>query len=173
MRSSFLGLFGLCFLVVIACGEGQDGEGWEGDEGGQWRAPDPSCASGERWTGGDEESALMHPGSSCIACHKSQGEGPLFRIAGTVYPAEHEPTDCFGASDAEVVITDANGVSITLSVNAAGNFTHSDTLTFPVHAVVVKGGKTRAMQSEVTDGDCNHCHTDSGEQGAPGRILLP
>jgi hypothetical protein len=26
---------------------------------------------------------------------------------------------------------------------------------------------------DEADGDCNTCHSQDGEQGAPGRILLP
>ncbi|MBK7579686.1 MAG: hypothetical protein IPI67_05695 [Myxococcales bacterium] len=156
-------------LAVAACGGGSDGDG----EGGSLSAADPSCASGERWTGGNEESKLMHPGGTCISCHDEKGEGPTFGVAGTVYPAEHEKQDCFGASGSQVVLTGADGFSLTLDTNAAGNFMHKGSVPLPLTAKVVRAGKTREMLSPVNDGDCNGCHTESGDQGAPGRIFLP
>jgi hypothetical protein len=102
-------------------------------------------------------------------------------IAGTVYPTAHEPDDCDGVSggDVQVVITDAAGKTLTLSVNAAGNFYSSATITMPFNAKVVSGTKERAMQAARSTGDCNTCHTASGtnttpgEASAPGRIMAP
>jgi len=114
----------------------------------------------------------MHPGRACIACHQ-QGEGPSFRVAGTVFAAAHEADDCYGAAGAEVVLRDATGKTVTLPVNSAGNFSYSGLLTFPLEAEVTKGGAVRAMGAPVAEGDCNGCHTAAGDNGAPGRILLP
>jgi hypothetical protein len=128
------------------------------------------------WTGGNRESPLMHPGVACISCHK-QGEGPLFALAGTLFPTAHEPDDCNGvpASDgAQVVITEANGNSHTLSVNQAGNFfLEARGFVFPYQAKVLFQGRERAMLEAQTSGDCNDCHTQDGRQNAPGRIFLP
>jgi hypothetical protein len=127
------------------------------------------------WTSGDEESPQMHPGGACIACH-SRGEGPRFSVAGTVFPTAHEPTDCYGVeggSDVHVEITDAAGSVLTLSVNAAGNFYSTKTVAYPFHAKVVTMGQERAMGAAQATGDCNSCHTETGKNGAPGRIMLP
>jgi hypothetical protein len=102
-------------------------------------------------------------------------------IAGTVYPTAHEPDDCDGVSggDVQVVITDATGKTLKLSVNAAGNFYSSATIAMPFNAKVVSGTKERAMQSARSTGDCNSCHTAAGtnstpgEAAAPGRIMAP
>ena len=115
----------------------------------------------------------MHPGGTCIGCHASEGEGPSFRIAGTVYAAPNEATDCFGAADIEVAITTADGKSLTVGTNDAGNFTHSADVVFPLQVKVTRGDKSVEMASPVTSGECNGCHTETGEQGAPGRILAP
>lgn len=115
----------------------------------------------------------MHPGGSCIACHESQGEGPVFQVAGTVYASAAEKTDCLGSAGPEVVVTGDDGKSVTLATNSAGNFSHQGALAFPLKVKVVQGGKTRDMLSPVTDGDCNGCHDETGKQGAPGRILAP
>jgi hypothetical protein len=146
--------------------------------------PDPYatpvvCTSMTNWTGGNHDSPLMRPGGACITCHKSQGEGPLFALAGTLFPTPHEPDDCNGASNssaagAQVVITDANGVVHTLTPNSAGNFfLESTSFSYPYHAKVVYQGRERAMLVAQTDGDCNSCHTQDGAQMAPGRIFLP
>jgi hypothetical protein len=130
------------------------------------------CTSGKTWTGGNRESPLMHPGLPCIGCHAS-GEGPRFRIAGTVYPTGHEPDDCDGAAAAAVEVTDASGAITTLPVNAAGNFFSSAAFAFPIRVAVVAGGTRRAMAGSPPTGDCNTCHTRDGANLAPGRIALP
>lgn len=142
------------------------------------------CTSDRHWTRGNEESPNMHPGRACIACHSGSGsdeedEGPAFLFAGTVYPSAHEPDDCYGidgrTQDAKVVIVDANGKALTLSVNAAGNFYYESERGFakPYTAKVVHGGRERVMATPQKNGDCNSCHTEAGTNQAPARILLP
>jgi hypothetical protein len=161
-----------------SCGSGS-GNGSSGSGGGPYDTP-VVCTSNTYWTLGDHGDPLMHPGRACGGCHVVGGKasGKTFDIAGTVYPTAHEPDDCNGVSGATVVITDANGQEHSLSVNAAGNFYHSDLLGFgkftvPYHAKVVFNGKERAMTAAQTVGDCNSCHTEAGANMAPGRILLP
>ncbi|HJX65368.1 MAG TPA: hypothetical protein VJ860_15605 [Polyangia bacterium] len=44
----------------------------------------------------------------------------------------------------------------------------------PYTAKVVNGsGIERVMVSTASSGDCNGCHTQTGANGAPGRITLP
>lgn len=137
----------------------------------------PRCTSNVTWTGGDEGSPNMNPGLACISCHASSGdEAPLFAIAGTVYPTAHEPDRCYGANGnngARVVITGANGQVVTLTPNAAGNFTYTGTVARPFQAKVTFMGRERVMATPQTSGDCNGCHTQNGAMNAPGRILLP
>lgn len=149
------------------CTGGSGGAGGGGTFGGP-----AVCTSGKNWTGGNRESPLMHPGVACINCHSS-GEGPRFRIAGTVYPTGHEPDDCDGATAAAVEVTDANGKVTSLAVNAAGNFYTQAAVAFPIHVAVVANGARRAMASSPPTGDCNSCHTQNGANQAPGRIALP
>jgi len=130
------------------------------------------CTSGRTWQGGNRESALMHPGVACINCHAS-GEGPRFKIAGTVYPTGHEPDDCNGATSGTVEVTDAVGKVTTLALNGAGNFYSSVAIQFPIHVAVVANGNRRAMAGAPPTGDCNTCHTETGANMAPGRIALP
>lgn len=138
------------------------------------------CTSGQQWSGGGEGSRSMDPGQACIQCHSSSfGEAPNFEIAGTAYATAHEPDDCYGGNagaQAQVVITDANGRVYPLSVNGAGNFYYSGrngSVALPYRAKVTVGGKVRAMSAAQSNGDCNSCHTVSGTQNAPGRIMLP
>jgi hypothetical protein len=121
------------------------------------------------------EDAEMRPGEACVACHRSEGEGPLFAIAGTVFPTGHEPDDCRGASDADirVVVTDANGVEHELTVNRSGNFSYSGQLATPYTAKVISADGERLMFSPQVDGDCNTCHSQDGSDGAPGRVVVP
>ena len=132
------------------------------------------CTSMVSSTG--SESATMRPGEACISCH-SRGEGPAFKIAGTLYPSAHEPDDCHGVNGttqgATVVIVDGSGATTTLTPNAVGNFSFSGALATPFQAKVVQGGKERIMVTPQTSGDCNSCHTETGANGAPGRIMLP
>ena len=137
----------------------------------------PVCTSGTTWTGGNEGSRDMNPGMACNGCHASSGgEAPRFSIAGTVYPTAHEPDLCNGAgssSGAQIVITGADGRTLTLSSNAAGNFYSQTAVKAPYSAKVVTAAGTRAMTATQTSGDCNGCHTQNGANGAPGRIMLP
>jgi hypothetical protein len=156
------------------------------------------CASGQSWTGGgdddvegdrrkqnddDDGSADMLPGRACIACH-ARREGPTFSIAGTVFPSGHVPDDCLPTvaqsedlTQATVVVTDEANQVLTLPLTPTGNFAQWDdgsaAIAFPITAKVVYQGKERAMRTPQRSGDCNGCHTEAGEGGAPGRITLP
>lgn len=131
------------------------------------------CTSGTAWNGGNEGSPAMNPGLACINCHASGGEAPRFSIAGTLYPSLHEPDLCNGASAATVVITGADGQTLTMTAHAGGNFYSELAVATPFAAKVVFQGRERAMAAHQTSGDCNGCHTQNGANGAPGRIVLP
>jgi hypothetical protein len=146
----------------------------------------PTCTSGKSWTGGTDGSGSMQPGVACINCHTSTGgEGPRFTIAGTLYPTAHEPDQCNGVNGttdgAQVVITDANNQTITVTPNSVGNFYYTGAVATPFTAKVTYMGRERDMVTPQTSGDCNGCHTQngttttttSGAAAAPGRIILP
>lgn len=146
---------------------------------------EPMCSSGQMWNGGCEESSRMKPGEACIDCHENGGNcggedegGPFFLLAGTVYPSGHEPDSCNGFGGAIVSVTDANQQTVELDTNEAGNFylepNHAPAnFDAPYYVKVVYDGKELPMAMQVTDGDCNKCHTQDGDQDAPGRIVLP
>jgi hypothetical protein len=131
----------------------------------------PTCTSGLTWFG--EDGPMMDPGRTCISCHASSFEAPKFTIAGTVYPTGHEPDNCYGTNTVSVQITDANGGTMTLTPNAAGNFYSIAAVAFPIQAKVIAGGKERVMTAAQPSGDCNTCHTQTGASMAPGRIVVP
>jgi len=135
----------------------------------------PRCTSGTMWTGGNNGSSVMNPGRACIACHVNE-DAPRWTIAGTVYPTGHEPNLCNGANGSNgalVVIVDAANRTITLTPNAAGNFMTTTAISLPYRAKVTYQGRERIMPVAQTSGDCNNCHTQTGANGAPGRITLP
>jgi hypothetical protein len=72
-----------------------------------------------------------------------------------------------------VTVTDSTGATASFTANSVGNFSGNASLTFPITAVVSFNGKTRAMTTAVASGDCNSCHTQTGANGAPGRVTLP
>jgi hypothetical protein len=157
-------------------GGGAGGRGMRPDagvapEGGTGAATPPAstaevCTSGNHWNG--RNGPTMRPGQTCQNCHG-------FAVAGTVFPTLHEPTNCDGASgNLTVVITDANGATINLPVNRAGNFYSRGPVARPFRAkVVTSDGRERAMLLPQMNGTCNSCHTVSGANAAPGRIMAP
>jgi hypothetical protein len=130
------------------------------------------CTSGKYWTSGTSMS--MRPGEACQACHQKQG-GPNYSIAGTVYPTAHEPKDCYGSMGGiNVVVTDKNNKVVTVPVSgSSGNFGSNATIVAPFFVKVTAGNTTRAMIGSLTNGDCNSCHTETGANNAPGRVMAP
>ncbi|MFO0577765.1 MAG: carboxypeptidase-like regulatory domain-containing protein [Polyangia bacterium] len=149
----------------------------EDDDDDKHLTPDPRCRSGWRWTGGEHESSLMQPGSDCIDCHsRRRGDAPALALAGTVYGAANEPTDCLGVAGATVRITDAAGQRLDLVSNRAGNFyitSKKARIALPFRAEILFADRTRKMMSAQCRTSCNSCHTQTGQEQAPGRILIP
>lgn len=150
--------------------------------------PAAACISNTRWSRGNRGSSSMNPGRACIECHLRDREAPTYSVAGTAYYAPHEEDLCNGYSgdppgsrqgDATVRLIDANGVTLTLPVNTAGNFFSERPLAFPLRLAEVIGptGARRSMGEAVPHGDCNLCHTRQGTDTptglAPGRITVP
>jgi mono/diheme cytochrome c family protein len=115
----------------------------------------------------------MHPGGDCIGCHKQNGEGPVFTVAGTVMADPAEDTDCNGVSGVTVEITGADGQVIELVTNGAGNFYTEQAVATPYSVKIRKDNAERAMSAAQTETNCASCHTAEGANGAPGRILVP
>jgi hypothetical protein len=157
-------------------GGAPDGGSAGGGVGDPFASPS-TCTSKKTWTQGTNGSASMEPGMACISCHnRGGGEAPRFAIAGTVYPTAHEPDLCNGANGsngAQIVITGADGKSVTVTANGVGNFSSNAAVAMPYQAKITYMGRERLMIAAQTSGDCNSCHTQVGATMAPGRLLLP
>ena len=143
------------------------------DEGSLVSVPTEECVSGLKWEGGVSHTDEMYPGRDCNSCHRSEGEGPIFDVAGTVYADWMAATDCAGTESVEILLTDATGFQVTVESNRAGNFHYRGDLEFPIMAAVRQNGETREMTTPILTGDCNSCHTAQGANAAPGRIVIP
>jgi len=131
------------------------------------------CQSGRLWTGGESEDERMNPGMACIQCH-SRGEGPRFSVAGTLFASSDEKDRCAGSDGADVYVKGADGRVLKLVPNDVGNFYTKLSVPFPYTAwIQTADGKVRKMVAQQSIGDCNACHTQHGENSAPGRIVLP
>jgi cytochrome c553 len=161
MRGVWCAACALC--VLVACSEGEQ----------EVVVPTSECATGLKWDAGDEGSPLMNPGEDCIACHKREGEGPDFTVAGTVFPGLMAADDCYGVEGATVIITGADGVEHRMTTNKAGNFFTEKAIKTPYTARVSYQGKERVMLTPQTSGACASCHGQTASAGAPGRIALP
>jgi mono/diheme cytochrome c family protein len=145
-------------------------------------ATDPVCTNGMYNT--QQANVSMFPGEACVSCHVDKG-GPKLAFAGTVYPTAHEPNDCKGVliTGAQINVTDSTQKTFTTDVQGNGSFymyaspQKGGILFTPPYTVkLTYQGRERDMTGLVTpptDGDCNSCHTETGMNGAPGRILLP
>ena len=137
---------------------------------------DATCVSNNYWILGDLGSDWMHPGTDCPTCHATNN-GPEFWVAGTVYGANDQIDDCGGVQNVEVDVKDASGTVYPLQTNLWGNFylKQSDAPGFqtPYTVSLTFNGQTRTMASSQTSQGCNSCHTQTGANSAPGRILEP
>jgi hypothetical protein len=143
------------------------------------------CSSNVYWKELDKGSDLMHPGGKCNDCHNKDPmkKAPNYTVAGTVFPTPHEPDDCNGVVGREndaglpeiaIVITDHSGRQMEpIRVNSVGNFQSAGQVIMPFNVKVVVNGKENKMVMQAPHGDCNACHTQTGAEGAPGRIFTP
>lgn len=158
------------------------------DDDDKYVVADSKCLSGWRWIGGQHESKLMQPGSDCLRCHRpgndddhprpgdDDDEAPGYVVAGTVYGALNEPSDCLGVEGVTIRITDAQGQRIERTSNRAGNFyikSKGTRLALPITAEISAAGRTRKMQHAQCLTSCNACHSSTGVSGAKGRLLVP
>lgn len=132
-------------------------------------APTLVCTSGVTYKSGTGSD--MRPGEDCKSCHGGD------TIAGTVYPTEHELKDCDGINGTtdgvQVILTGADGKKVTFTPSKVGNFHSGTKIATPYTVLLTRGTATRAMLTPQTAGNCNSCHTPTGANNAPGRIMAP
>ena len=133
------------------------------------------CRTAQWWVNQTSQSAAMVPGGECIQCHRQQG-GPSYAIAGTIMGDYNDAENCRGVPTALVEIIGADGVVTRLTSNSAGNFylsARSSRIVMPYTARVTMNGRSYAMETETSNGDCNSCHTPGGNGDTQGRIVFP
>lgn len=149
-----------------------------------------TCKSNRTWTNRYQGSGDMNPGMACRACHAGenfkgqnpQGQSELGRVyffAGTIFPGVNEKDGCLDAppTGVTVEILDGTGaVKLTMTPSrTSGNFYNTTIRTtptwLPYTARVKRNGMVvSTMRTAQMSGDCNLCHTERGDMGAPGRI---
>ncbi len=105
---------------------------------------------------------MMKPFQDCTGCHSSKGNAKAWSVAGT------------WRSGVTVAVVDANGKTVTMRGNDAGNFYTRETLAFPltvsVDGVVMKDSGTGAP-IPLYYGGCNACHR--AESITTGPLMAP
>lgn len=152
------------------------------------RQPPRRDAPGRISVGGDAEDEeiegpLMRPGQNCLECHGgtplpgepptvlAPREAPRWTIAGTVFPSPGASA-VEGVAGALIHVVDANGQTLTLETNQAGNFYTAVALQFPLRVRLEYAGLSFEMEPDVPYGGCNGCHRLPPRQDAPGRISV-
>lgn len=137
-----------------------------------------NCSTGQWWqhAGDEEEAFTMHPGHACITCHSASDDedAPSFAFAGTVMNDLRDEDDCRGVPGVRVELLDINDVVFaSATTNAAGNFGLTSPRFQEFRVRLTLDGRAREMATHQDTGDCMSCHTASGRNGAPGRIVAP
>lgn len=159
-------------LCALACSERV--EPLRPDAAGEDGALPTTGGECEPWAPGQFNSSLMLPGRACLECHdRTLGPSAMMVVAGTVFADVQQRDECPGEPGVRVVIVDDEGTEASFTTNFAGNFYIRQTLVFPVRVRLEDSELIRVMEDPVDTGDCNSCHTPTGEEMAPGRIVRP
>jgi hypothetical protein len=141
---------------------------------------------------------VMQPGQDCTICHRAgkPASDRQWTISGTVFSS---PTACAkylidagtgcqgGVEGVQVLVTEANGQTLTLTTNSAGNFYTDEPIDQFTSLMIQKGDRRMVMNLPVAGGlgasgtvGCNYCHSVQnpgtptlGAGGAPGSIYIP
>lgn len=111
----------------------------------------------------------MEPGEDCRTCHDATHHY-YWSAAGTVFQAFDSPAED-GRGGVKVELTDADGRTLALVTNPAGNFYTAEALRPPLRPVVRVGDRAIAMPMPAESGSCNECHRPEGDVG--GRLVAP
>ncbi len=107
---------------------------------------------------------MMRPFEDCMGCHSSTGNAKAWSVAGT------------WRKGVTVSVTDANGKTVEMHANDAGNFYTREPLARPFASVSVDGNPMPATANPGDYGGCNACHRAEtitvGPDMAPGAACL-
>jgi hypothetical protein len=129
-----------------------------------------SCKKKDKEGGGSKSSSYNdtsshNVGSACLDCHNTGGANEFwFTIAGTVYKPDGTSLN---PNSTVYLFSAANGTGnliLTLPVDGKGNFYTTSSLSFGsglYPEVKSPSGATEFMQTPVTSGNCNSCHTST------------
>jgi hypothetical protein len=116
---------------------------------------------------------LHRPGQPCLLCHDgASGDPAAFSMAGTVFIGGNTLTPQPGAV---ILLTNADGTTMSATTNAAGNFYLTPDAyapVYPVHVTSVSvGGVSVTMHSHIGgNGSCAGCHADPAGPDSPGHV---
>ncbi|MDB4942768.1 MAG: hypothetical protein JWP97_2302 [Labilithrix sp.] len=109
-------------------------------------------------------------GQQCSRCHSSEGPGPDFALAGTLYAVRGQPAPAVGA---KILLTDSGGTQKSFTTNEVGNFyvpREQWDPEWPVYVTVTGTGPdgkqtSRDMLSRIGgNGGCAVCHYGADNQ---------
>ena len=114
------------------------------------------------------------PGQPCLLCHDgSLGSPQEFSIAGTVFM---QPTGTQPARGATVELQAADGASIAVGTNAAGNFYLTPGRFDPVFplqvSVTFRGERVEMLTNINRGGACGGCHNPEVGPDSPGHVYV-
>ena len=116
---------------------------------------------------------LHRPGQSCIVCHSSGHEDPVFSVAGTVC---RDIMTSLPLPDVEVLLVDSQARTFTAHTNCVGNFYVSPGEFTPVSPLWVSlriGDEKIEMESPIhREWSCAGCHTDPPAPASAGRVFM-
>ena len=114
----------------------------------------------------------MVPGENCLTCHSPGGGATAYAVAGTVYPRA-DSSDFDGIANITVTVTGADGKTVSMLSNSAGNFFAEGAVEFPIDVFSAIGNDGRvSMEPNSLTGACGSCHEALPDKGADGRILI-
>jgi len=128
-----------------------------------------SCKKEKSGTGSKSSSyndnSSHNVGSDCMSCHNPGGSNQYWWIvAGTVFKPD---SVTLNPGSTVYLFSGPNGTGnliFTLPVDKKSNFYTSNSVSFGTGLypeVKSSSGEIRTMQSSITNGNCNSCHTSS------------
>jgi hypothetical protein len=119
---------------------------------------------------------LHRPGQPCLLCHDGAlGDPQRFTVAGTIFETAGA---LVAAGNVNVALTDARGIQISLTTNAAGNFYVTPSQydpSFPLQVSVAGVPMLTLIEGNGTvepNGGCASCHFDPAGRSTPGHVCL-